>query len=281
MKITVLIDNLKHPKLDLHTEHGLSVYFESDGLKYLLDVGASDRFISNAEMLGIDIADIDVLIVSHGHADHIGGLAAFVENNTKATIFLSSHIRSNTFYSTRRLQKRKISINDDVFSQHFNRFVFVTDDVEIKKGVTLVCHVPLQFPTPKGNKTLLVADDSGERLDDFKHEISVLVSTPKGNIVFTGCAHKGLLNILAASQQTNPLMPLIASVGGTHLLDGDENNCYETTQELEVIASHFSHQYPFAQLFTGHCSGTNAVHVFTQVLGEKCQTFYTGMTIEC
>ena len=77
MKVTVLIDNNPHPELNLLTEHGLSIYFEADGFKWLLDVGASGQFIINAQKLGVDISAIDFLILSHGHSDHTGGLENF------------------------------------------------------------------------------------------------------------------------------------------------------------------------------------------------------------
>lgn len=74
MKITVLIDNNPDPELSLCHEHGLSFYFEIDGLKWLFDVGASDQFSVNARKLDIAIKDVDYLILSHGHKDHTGGL---------------------------------------------------------------------------------------------------------------------------------------------------------------------------------------------------------------
>ena len=67
MKVTVLIDNNPHPTQNLLTEHGLSIYFEVDGFKWLLDVGASEQFYTNAVSLGINITDVDFLVLSHAH----------------------------------------------------------------------------------------------------------------------------------------------------------------------------------------------------------------------
>ena len=72
-RLVVLSDNRTNNKL-LQTEHGLSVYLECPSGKYLLDTGASDLFIRNAKVLGIDLADVDYCLISHGHNDHIGGL---------------------------------------------------------------------------------------------------------------------------------------------------------------------------------------------------------------
>ncbi len=70
MKVIVLIENTS--KCSLCAEHGLSVYIEYNGMKYLLDTGASDTFSGNAHQLGIDLSDIDIAFLSHAHYDHAG-----------------------------------------------------------------------------------------------------------------------------------------------------------------------------------------------------------------
>ena len=89
-RIIVLSDNRSND-CRLQTEHGLSVYMESTSGKFLLDTGASDLFVRNAEKLGIDLSDVDYCLISHGHNDHIGGLMAFLEINKKAKIILSKN----------------------------------------------------------------------------------------------------------------------------------------------------------------------------------------------
>lgn len=75
-RIIILSDNRTDNPL-LETEHGLSVYLENNGRRYLLDTGASDLFMRNAEKLGVDLSEVDYCLISHGHNDHIGGLPAF------------------------------------------------------------------------------------------------------------------------------------------------------------------------------------------------------------
>ena len=93
MKWTVLSDN-RACNDQLQTEHGLSILLETDKHRILLDTGASDVFIRNAERLrvgatagmqmGIDLSKVDYVFISHGHSDHAGGLKHFMAINEKA-----------------------------------------------------------------------------------------------------------------------------------------------------------------------------------------------------
>lgn len=78
MKITTLIENA-HASGNLISEHGLSLYIETKKHKILFDTGQSNAFILNAEKLNIDLKQVDIVIISHGHYDHIGGLIHFFE----------------------------------------------------------------------------------------------------------------------------------------------------------------------------------------------------------
>src|SRR5574344_3030767 len=102
MELKILIDNNQsksNPKL--LSEHGLSIYIEEGSLRYLFDVGASGRWSINARELGLNVEDIDHLILSHGHADHTGGLSSFLIQNSKAKIFASEKVSKYSYSSYR------------------------------------------------------------------------------------------------------------------------------------------------------------------------------------
>lgn len=167
MKITVLIDNNPHPLLDLHNEHGVSFYFEINDQKYLFDVGASDKFYLNALQLGVEIADVDYLIISHGHNDHGGGLMKFLEVNSKAKILISTEVKNQSFYSYRKEQKRNISLDISLLERYSKRFIFIDKNSQINKDIGLICKFTDQFPRPQANRTLFAKKSNNEIPDGF------------------------------------------------------------------------------------------------------------------
>lgn len=100
MKWTVLSDNRRCDD-SLEIEHGLSILLETDKHCILLDTGASDVFIRNAEKMGIDLRTVDYVFISHGHSDHAGGLQYIVGRDRKAKVLVSPDAMSGKFYSKR------------------------------------------------------------------------------------------------------------------------------------------------------------------------------------
>ena len=72
----------------LQGEHGLSFYIETAGHKVLFDLGASEKFWKNARRMQVRLEEVDTVILSHGHNDHGGGLAGFLEKNSKAMVYI-------------------------------------------------------------------------------------------------------------------------------------------------------------------------------------------------
>lgn len=280
MKITVLIDNKPDPELSLCHEHGLSFYFEIDGLKWLFDVGASDQLSVNARKLDIAIEDVDYLILSHGHRDHTGGLQQFLTVNSKAKVILSSLIRDNYFYSRRRGSKRNISTDLVLIDKYISRFIFVDQNFYISEHVGLVCEFSDQYTKPKANKTLYISGSNQDKLDDFKHEIALSLNTPVGVVVFSGCSHNGILNILKACSDYLRNTHIIACIGGIHLVDSDTNNTFESEDEIRQIGKTIRQCYPDMALITGHCTGVFALRQLANELGNRIKTFYSGARFE-
>ena len=297
MKWTVLSDNRSSEKLRvgdgtsgisrLSTEHGLSILLETtnereqcdaciniaerggvrrsqtERHKILLDTGASDVFIQNAEQLGLDLSTVDYVFISHGHSDHAGGLQYFLEHNRQAQVIVSPDAMSGMFFSKRG---NLHSITTEWPEIDENRLILIDQTCEIEEDIHVIAHIPQIHQMPKGNKHLFVEDANGKYVnDDFRHELALYTN----GFLFTGCAHSGLENILAACPY-----PVNTVVGGFHLLDGQE-----TEEELKALAQRLKERYPETRFYTSHCTGDNVFEVMKGVMGEQLQSFRCGTII--
>ena len=262
MKWTVLVDNrTNNPTFE--TEHGLSILLETERLSILLDTGASDLLMRNAEQLGKDLSRVDYVFISHGHSDHAGGLKHFMEINKKAKVIVSPEAISGRFFSKRgnlhSITTEWPEIGDD-------RLILIDQTREIAKGLHIIAHIPQIHPMPKGNLNLYVQDAHGEYIhDDFRHELALYIE----GLLFTGCAHSGLENILDAC-----LWPVHTVVGGFHLLDGQE-----TEEEVNALGQRLKAMYPHTQFYTSHCTGDAVFTILQDVMGDKIHPFSCGTTV--
>lgn len=262
MKWTVLVDNRTNDPA-LQTEHGLSIFLETEHHRILLDTGASDMFIRNAERLGIDLSTVDYVFISHGHSDHAGGLKHFMAINDHARVIVSPHAMSGEFFS-KRLSLHSITAEWPQIPRE--RLLTVSQSGAIANGLYAIANIPHVHPMPKGNRHLFVQTPDGEYIhDDFRHELALYAE----GLLFTGCAHSGLENILSACP-----FPVKTVVGGFHLLDH-----HETEDELRNLADRLMRQYPETEFYTSHCTGDQVFQKLTRVMAGHLHAFTCGSSV--
>lgn len=264
VKLTILADNRSSDPARFPTEHGLSILLDTGSLLILLDTGASDLFVRNARKLGVNLAEVDYVFLSHGHNDHAGGLSAFLDINDKAKVIVSSRAVGKAFFSTRG-DLHSITPAWPLNAME-GRTIPVEDNMELPGGIRIIADIPETYPKPEGNRNLLVV----EGRDPFRHEIAFY----SGGVLFTGCAHHGLENILSACP-----WPVTTVIGGFHLLDSNDGDLYESLDDLEDLGHRLLEHYPDTMFYTGHCTGDKAFRALKSIMGDHLKSFSAGMQI--
>jgi len=279
VRITTLIENSPGSDDRLHSEHGLSLFVEANGVRMLFDLGPSPRFAANAEVLGLDLAAADLAVISHGHFDHGGGLARFLELNDHAPVFLR-RTADGPHYSAALTRERYIGLDLDVLASRPERLRWVDGETEAAPGVHLLTAIPRSEPRPAGNARLFLKAGDSFVPDPFDHELVCVVREPDGMVVLTGCAHSGATNMVRAAKARFPDDPIKGVVGGFHLaLNAATGALAMEPKEVKAFARMLT-GLGCARVATGHCTGDKAASLLQGRLGERLTRLRTGTVLE-
>ncbi len=233
MKITTLLENTT-TRPNLAAEHGLSLYIETAGHKILFDMGQTDLFSRNAAVLGIDLAAVDIAVLSHGHYDHGGGLARFLTLNHTAPVYVNRHAFEPHYHGTAKY----IGL-DTTLSEH-GQLLYTGDITVIADGITLHSCKQVRKHYDLGAFGLTILENGVFRPEDFRHEQYLLVEEGRRRILFSGCSHRGILDIVSWFQ------PDIL-IGGFHFSKLPLN---DTLRSYAKYLDRFPTEY-----YTCHCTG--------------------------
>lgn len=281
MKIVTLIENSPCPtNAALKAEWGLSMHIVFNDRRILFDTGASGAFALNARRLGVDIADCDALVLSHHHYDHGGGLAAFLEANTTAPIYLGAAPDGDCFFRSFHFIQRSIGIDRELFRNYPDRFCFMEKPFEILPELFVYPRIVKRHPAPKGNRKLYIKKGSKFSSDDFSHEIVMAAKDRDGIVIFTGCSHSGVLNMLDTVAKHFGGVPIKAVIGGLHFVGMPPfNTLPDGIEEIQRVAQALL-DYPVGITYTGHCTSLKAFRVMKEVMAESLQSILTGTVID-
>lgn len=280
MKIIALIENSRvEGAPDLAAEHGLSLHIQTGEKRILFDTGASGRFADNATKMGIDLTAVDALVISHHHFDHGGGLERFLTLNDSAVVYLRNSEAEDFFFRVPLLRDRYIGLDQNLLRRQADRLTFVRELTEITPGVFILTDIPNRFPVPKGNRRLLVKTGDGLEQDDFGHELVMVIREEDGLVVFTGCSHHGVLNMVAAVTGAFPGESIKGLFGGFHLIGLPVLNTMAGSKRSVRAIGEALLDFPIEQVYTGHCTGMKGYRVLKGVMADKLEKFPTGSEI--
>lgn len=281
MKVTVLIENRpSETQKELVAEWGLCLHVAFHGHDILFDTGASSAFAQNAEHLSIDISSIGTAVLSHHHYDHGGGLRRFFQANSRAKVYLGKTPNGECFGKAFGFLKKYIGLDKALSMDYPDRFVTVGKPAEILPDVFILPHILCKHSRPAGNRHLFVKKNQVFAHDDFSHEIIMVIKEDGKLVVFTGCSHSGVLNMLDTVSALFAGVPVKAVIGGFHMIAMPILNIMaESKEEIRDLARAVL-QYPVDTTYTGHCTATKAFRVLKSVMGDRVRDMRTGSCFE-
>ncbi len=275
MKITILVENTASSKicLPLLGQHGLSLLLDipSSG-RILFDTGQSDILMKNMLLLDVKPNSIDYAILSHGHIDHCGGLLDLLRaRSMPLTVFAGPGIFLPRYFQSFNEQISYIGIphTKDILISSGADFIFSYGPSQIRKNVWLSGLVAKQTDFETEDLRML---DSNKQTDRFADEISFYYVNENGLTVITGCAHRGLVNIIKHGQKITGVEKVHAVIGGSYLEFVSDWQREATMAFLKQINPNI--------IALSHCTGVHFQGLMKEIFKEKFFSANTGDVIE-
>ncbi len=233
IKMTILYNNYVFIE-GTRSDWGFACLIEGTEKTILFDSGTkSDILWHNAEKLNADLGKVEQIVISHNHGDHTGGLQSVLEKNPDVSVFFPVSF-AHEFVSSVEGAGANI--------------VAVDQPQEICENVYL----------------------TGEMGDQIKEQ-SLILDTPKGLVIVTGCSHQGIVNMLKRAKEiVNKDIYLV--FGGFHLLRHLDEQVKEIIQEFKNLG--------VKQCSATHCTGDKAIAMFKEAFGENYVQMGVGRVIE-
>ena len=258
-------------------QHGISVFIEveKNGRKsrVLFDTAQyAEGVIHNANILGIDLKNIDVIVLSHNHYDHTGGLYGIIKHiNRRIPVVAHPDI----FKPSISIEENNVRLNIGVPESREEleaigaNFILTRSPLEVAPGVYFLGEIPREWPhlSPglEGNYTI----EDGELV---RHELRddtgiAIVVDGFGAVVIGGCSHSGIANIVKHAESTVKEAPVVV-MGGFHMISAPQDLISETIEKFKELG--------VREVRAGHCTGLRAEYLFMEEYGRNFKLLHSG-----
>ena len=271
IRVCVLTDNTVLPGYPkgLAAEHGLSFLVEYKGRTLVFDTGQTRRFSDNARILGKDLAAVSTVVLSHGHYDHTGGLPHLLKFHPQVLVLAHPGVFTPKF--TNKKGKYK-SIGAPLGAADLRamgaRFVFSKKPVRLFPGVTASGIIPMA-PDNAARAHVFFTQNGPDLMED---EQALILDTPQGSVVLTGCAHRGVGNILDHAVRLTHGKPIHAVIGGMHLAGA---RLPKIRHEINAMKRHSP-----KLVCAGHCTGFEPSARLAAEFKHRFQPLGVGLCLE-
>lgn len=272
VSVTILVENTT-PIPGFRGEYGFAALITVDDKSFLFDTGSEDALLKNAAAGNVDLAQINDLVISHGHFDHTGAVIPFLQTAPGKKVYAHAGIFIPR-YTVWGDFRRAIGVPFDFSEIERNRaqFIITNDFKEIFPNVYVTGEIPRLTAYEDVGGSFYV--EVGERLveDLIYDDMSVVINHPEGLIIVSGCAHAGIINTIDYACRQTGQNKVRAFIGGTHLAGASEERMQETIKALR--------DYDVGELIVCHCTGFEATVKLRNALGNKVIKGETAMRFQ-
>jgi 7,8-dihydropterin-6-yl-methyl-4-(beta-D-ribofuranosyl)aminobenzene 5'-phosphate synthase len=262
LRITTLSENTARIG-DFIGEWGLSILVETEDARVLLDTGKGPSAVNNADTLGIDLGLVDKIVLSHGHYDHTGGLSNLLRRMRKQVGIVAHPDVWQAKYSRRKdMPDRHIGIpfQGAELESLGATFNITTQPVQINDVISTTGEVPMVTSFEQIDTGLFVNDNGNWQPDAILDDQALIVRSPRGLVVVSGCAHRGIINTLYHARRLSGVDRVYAVIGGSHLMDTSQERLWQTIAAIKEMN--------VEKLGLCHCTDLPAAAVLAHEFGD-------------
>jgi len=242
VKLTVLVDNNTLIDRYFLAEPGVSYFIETGGMKVLFDAGYSDIFLKNAAKMGIDLLDIDAVVLSHAHLDHTWGLQHLIQAYAERR-FEQQPVKRPTLIAHPSVFERRVIpgmgdigclVSEETACQYFDlklthQPLWLLPDLVFLGEIERENDFEASYPIGR-------VHHGEEETDDFLMDDSSLVyKSSQGLVIVSGCAHAGICNTVNHAIRVCNDNRILDIIGGFHLLEPTESELHNTVEQMKKL----------------------------------------------
>lgn len=283
VKVTALVDNIVYSDDPILSESAISLFievkYENKLFRILFDTGLrGDPLITNSKLLNVNLSQVDFVVISHNHYDHTGGLLKVLkEIGKKVPVIMHPEVFEPKYMIMPKLGVYKLTYTGPPF---------LIKEVVDAGGIPILSKNTVS-PIPN-----VIVTGEIERVTEFEKvegfymvkngkfvkdklmddQALIVKMDDKSIVIFTGCAHSGIINTVYYALKLTNSQRVCAIIGGFHLIGASEERIKKTVQMLKKVKPKI--------IAPMHCTGFRAKMSIAKALPQAFREFCCGNVME-